>query len=87
MALVAQQHPPLLASFHAGTHMVLLAMAMRKRLQVALSSEDVARPGESCDNEHAVRTPVCAGSHARVFLPYGVEILHGTAAEHTSILS
>ncbi len=32
-------------SFHPGTHMVLLAMAMCKRMQLAVSSQDAARPG------------------------------------------
>ena len=67
--------------------MVLLAMAMCKRMQVAVSSQDAARPGESCDNERAVHTLVCVGSHARTFLPSDVRILHDTATEHTTILS
>ena len=67
--------------------MVLLAMAMCKIMQLSVSFQDVARPGESCDNERAVHAPFCVGPHARTFLPSDVRILHDTATEHTSILS
>ena len=67
--------------------MVLLALAMCKRMQLVVSSQDVARPGESCDNERAVHALVCVGSRARTYLPSDVRILHDTATEHTSILS
>ena len=67
--------------------MVLLAVAMCKVMQLAMNSEDVVRPRESCDNEHAVHTHVCVGSYAYMFLPSDVIILHDTVTEHTAILS
>ena len=60
---------------------------MCKIMQLVVSSLDVARPGESCDNEHAVHALVCVGSHARTFLPSDVRILQDTGTDHTSILS
>ena len=67
--------------------MVLLAVAMCKRTQSTMHSEDDVRPRERCDNEHAVHTPVCVASYAHMFLPSDVRILHDTVTEHTSILS